>query len=150
GEDRAASVLADQVQQALKFGESDPRYQAALRNLATFYRQRHNYAEAESLYRRAVAVSEKDQETQRETATSLNELGLLLQEQARFSDAQAPFERALVIRKQIYGPNHPLTTIVLNNLASVYSSEGHYSEAETLDRQALAIWERLGKDQLNL
>ncbi|WP_130758769.1 tetratricopeptide repeat protein, partial [Microcystis aeruginosa] len=46
---------------------------------------------------------------------------------------------ALAIRKQQLGDNHPDTATSLNNLAVFYQSQGRYSEAEPLYKQALAI-----------
>ncbi|MCA2693052.1 MULTISPECIES: CHAT domain-containing tetratricopeptide repeat protein, partial [unclassified Microcystis] len=43
------------------------------------------------------------------------------------------------IKKQQLGDNHPDTAISLNNLALLYKSQGRYSEAEPLYKQALAI-----------
>ena len=151
GSAQDVNVLMGAVQQASEFGESDPRYEAALRNLAGFYCRAHSYAEAESLYKHALVVSEKVHGAQHEeTATLLNDLALMLQEEARFPEAQAFLQRALAIREVAFGSGSPLTATSLNNLASVYSSEGHYSEAETLYKRALAIWEKFEPEELNL
>ena len=45
------------------------------------------------------------------------------------------------------GPDHPDTATSLNNLASLYQSQGHYKEAEPLLKRALEITEKaLGPD----
>ena len=150
GDERNARLLTDDVHRSLKLEESASSYEAALRDLGTLFRLRHDFAAAESLYRRALATSEKDKGSLEETARTLNELGALLQEQARYADAQIPFERALAIREQSYGANHPLTAIALNNLANTISSQGRYLEAEKLGDVVLyRFGEKLGQDELN-
>src|SRR5690349_22995654 len=151
GNDQDATVLMAAVRKVSELGESDPQYESALYNLAGLYRRQHNYAEAESVYKRALAVSEKVHGAKHgETAALLNELALLFQEQAKFSDARALLQRALAMREQAFGPEHPLTSTVLNNLASVYNNQGQYSEAEVLYKRALTIWENLEPEKLSL
>jgi tetratricopeptide (TPR) repeat protein len=57
------------------------------------------------------------------------------------------YRRALVIRERVLGSDHPDVATSLNNLASLYKSQGKYDEAEPLHRRALAIREKsLGSD----
>ena len=42
-----------------------------------------------------------------------------------------------------HGEEHPDVATSLNNLASLYKSQGHYSEAEPLYTQALALRRRI-------
>ena len=61
--------------------------------------------------------------------------------------ALEPSERALAIRENQLGPNHPSTGTSLNNLAALYASMGRYAEAEPLYQRALAISKKqLGPD----
>ena len=50
--------------------------------------------------------------------------------------------RALAIREQQLGPQHPDTASSLNNLAGLYQAQGKYPEAEPLLQRALAIYTR--------
>ena len=60
-------------------------------------------------------------------------------------EAQSYLERALTIREQRLGPQHPDTAISLNSLAILYADQGKYAQAEPLHQRALAIREqRLG------
>ena len=55
--------------------------------------------------------------------------------------------RSLAIREKQLGENHPDVAQSLNNLASLYESQGKYEEAEPLYRRSLAIKEKqLGED----
>jgi tetratricopeptide (TPR) repeat protein len=82
-----------------------------------------------------------------DTATSLNNLGLLLQAQGDYAAARPYFEQALAIRKKALGEDHPEVATSLNNLAGLYQKMGQYEKAEPLYRRSLKIREdRLGKD----
>ncbi len=51
------------------------------------------------------------------------------------------------MRTQLLGKEHPYVATSLNNLAALYDSQGKYSEAEPLYKEALDIAERkLGKE----
>jgi hypothetical protein len=54
-----------------------------------------------------------------ETATGLNRLARLLQEQGDSAAAAPLFERALAIRERVLGPDHPLTAQTRRHLASL-------------------------------
>jgi CHAT domain-containing protein/Flp pilus assembly protein TadD len=47
------------------------------------------------------------------------------------------------MRKRLLGNEHPAVALSLNNLAGLYESQGRYSEAEPLFRQALEMRKRL-------
>jgi Tfp pilus assembly protein PilF len=50
------------------------------------------------------------------TATSLNNLGLLLKTQGAYEEARPYYERALAIREEVLGTEHPNTKLVRGNL----------------------------------
>ena len=55
--------------------------------------------------------------------------------------------QSLDIRKRQLGDDHPSVATSLNNLALLYESQGKYSEAEDLAKQALVIYQnRLGNE----
>jgi len=104
---------------------------------------RAQYAEAEPLYRRALAICEKALGPQHpDTATCLNNLAVLYRKQGRYPEADPLYRRALAISEEALGPEHPDTANSLNNLAALYDDQGRSSEAEPLYRRALAIRER--------
>jgi tetratricopeptide (TPR) repeat protein len=76
-----------------------------------------------------------------DVANSLDSLAGLYYRQGRYSDAEPLFVRALTIREQQLGANHPATGTSLNKLANLYRSIGRYSDAEPLYLRALAIKE---------
>jgi tetratricopeptide (TPR) repeat protein len=74
--------------------------------------------------------------------TSLEEMALVYWHQSRFDEAEPLYRRALAIRENAVGPEHPDVLQSLNNLAELYRAQGKYSEAEPLHERALAIRER--------
>jgi tetratricopeptide (TPR) repeat protein len=61
---------------------------------------------------------------------------------AQYEQAEPLFQRALYIREQALGPEHPLTAYPLNGLAELYREQGKYAEAEPLFQRALHIREQ--------
>ena len=80
-------------------------------------------------------------------ATTLNDQGLGLYQQGRYAEAEPPYKRALAIREQALGPEHPEVANSLSSLAALHRAQGRYGEAEPLFKRALAIYEKaLGPD----
>ena len=99
--------------------------------------------EAEGLYKRALAISEKALGANHPAvAQTLNNLACVYGDQGKYSEAEGLYKRALAIREQALGANHPDVAHTLNNLALVYRAQGKYSEAEGLYKRALAIREQ--------
>ena len=65
-------------------------------------------------------------------AVALNKLGIVVQAQGKYTEAEGLFKRALAIREKALGANHPDVGQTLNNLAIVYRDQGKYGEAEGL------------------
>jgi tetratricopeptide (TPR) repeat protein len=108
-----------------------------------YLHQRAEYAQAEPLYQRALAIREKALGPEHPyTASSLNNLALLLHDQGKVEEAEPLYRRALAIDERALGADHPDTAIDLNNLAGLYRDQGRNQEAEPLLRRALAIREK--------
>ena len=103
-----------------------------------------DYAKAEPLYRRALAIHEKALGPEHPaTATSLNNLAVLYRGDGRLRQGRAALCGAhLAIREKALGPEHPETANSLNNLAVLYKAMGDYAKAEPLYQRALAIREK--------
>lgn len=116
-----------------------------LNQMALYLQERSQYAEAEPLFQRALAIWEQAMgSTHPVTANGLNNLAALYHNQGRYEEAEPLFQRALVIKVQVLGLTHRDTVLSLDNLAALYQSQGRYMEAEPLYRCALAIWEQAG------
>jgi tetratricopeptide (TPR) repeat protein len=120
-----------------------------LLNKAAYYLDdRAQYEEAEPLYQKSLAITEKALGPDHpETAVRLNNLALLYHNQGRYDKAEPLHKRTLSIRERALGGDHPDTAQSLNNLALLYHSQGRYDEAEPPYLQAVAITEKaLGPD----
>ncbi len=79
-------------------------------------------------------------EDQQGRATGLFTLaGLRTLYQGRYKEAEPLLQRALKIRQEQLGGEHPDTAASLNNLAGLYESQGRYQEAEPLLQRAVTI-----------
>ena len=64
-----------------------------------------------------------------------------------YNQAKELHEKALMIRKKIFGEDHPYVATSYNNLASVYNSLGEYNRAKELNVKALMISQKIfGED----
>src|SRR6266516_2618114 len=84
----------------------------------------------------------QEQMTFPEATRLLNQTGHYLYDRARYAEAEPLYQRALSIREQQLGPEHPDTATSLNNLAALYFDQGKYEQAEPLLKRALAIYEQ--------
>ena len=67
--------------------------------------------------------------------------------QGHLTEAAQLFERALKMREDAAGPDHPSVGQSLTDLGRTYRALGRYSEAEPLLTRALALREKLGPDK---
>jgi CHAT domain-containing protein/tetratricopeptide (TPR) repeat protein len=146
----AALVEAQKVEAMAKarFGVNHFNYGAALNNLAMVYNGQGKYADAEELYKRALATYEKSRSaSQAAVASTLNNLANVYDQQGRYTEAEGLHRRALAIREKALGQDHPSVAQSLDNLANVYKEQGKYADTEALYKRALAIKEKaLGAD----
>jgi tetratricopeptide (TPR) repeat protein len=80
----------------------------------------------------------------------LDDLAGLLHDQGELAQARPLYERALAIREQALGSEHPQTAQCLNNLAALLQDQGDLAGARPLFERALAINQiALGPDHPN-
>jgi tetratricopeptide (TPR) repeat protein len=105
--------------------------------------ERACYQEAESLLQRALEICEQELgEMHPGMVTSLNNLGVLYQDQGKYAEAELLLQRAFVIQEQELREMHPKTAMNLNNLGMLYLDQGKDTEAELLLKRALEICEQ--------
>jgi tetratricopeptide (TPR) repeat protein len=79
------------------------------------------------------------------------ELGKLLRDESRFSDAETAMKRAVALREKASPPNEPALRQALSYLGDLYQALGRYSEAGVLFMRAIAIQEKIAPaDELGL
>ena len=106
-----------------------------------------HYAEAEKLFLAALKVAVESGAQDAPLATSLNDLALLYDAQAKYDQAEPLFKRLLAISEKVLGAEHPAVATSLNNLAGLYDDQAKYDQAEPLHKRSLAIREKaLGAD----
>jgi tetratricopeptide (TPR) repeat protein len=80
----------------------------SLNNPALLYDNQGQYAKAEPLYQRALAILEKTLCPEHpNVATSLNNLAELYNTQGQYAKAEPLYQRALAILEKALGPEHP-------------------------------------------
>ena len=104
------------------------------RFLASVLYEEGRYKESIEAWREAIAVRQSD-------PSLLSGLGIALEANAEWSEAEATHRRALEIYKTTKGINHPFTAEALNDTAQILRATGRLTEAEPLFRQALLILE---------
>jgi tetratricopeptide (TPR) repeat protein len=97
------------------------------------------FADAERLKRASVEKTSPDDVNY---PARINNLGELLRDTNRLSEAESLYRRAILIEERLNGPEHPSVGITLNNLALLLQASNRFSEAETLFRRATLISER--------
>jgi tetratricopeptide (TPR) repeat protein/Mrp family chromosome partitioning ATPase len=101
------------------------------------------FVEAESLYRRALAIDEsrlgRDHD---DIAVGLNNLGVVLQRTNRLVEAEALLRRAVTIAEKTSGTDSTNVAGRLSNLAHLLQETNRHAEAESLVRRALEIDEK--------
>jgi Tfp pilus assembly protein PilF len=78
------------------------------------------------------------------TLDTLNNLGVLYEDQGKLGEAEKIYERALQGYEEALGPNHTSTLDTLNNLGVLYVDQGKLGKAEQMYERALRGYEALG------
>ncbi len=140
----AENRFAAALREAEKFGPEDARLATSLNELGLVYSAQDKYAEAEPLFRRALAIREKALGPDHaDVARTLNNLAALHRLQNQPAEAEPLIRRALGILEKALGPEHPEVAGTLNNLAGRYRDRGKFAEAEPLFKRSLAIREKV-------
>jgi tetratricopeptide (TPR) repeat protein len=116
----------------------------ALNNLAVLYKYTAHFAEAGSLYQRALSIAESELGPDHpEVATIYHNLGGLEHASGNHARGEPFARRAVEIREQALGPDHPAVAADVAALAALLDGQGKYGESEPLYQRALAIFERV-------
>jgi tetratricopeptide (TPR) repeat protein len=120
--------------------------------LGVLFNAKADYAEAEQLTRRALAITERSYGPDHPlVAICLNNLATPFRAANRLAEAEPMIRRALEIDEKSVGPDHPNVAIRLNNLAQLLQATNRLTEAEPLMLRALAIDEQsYGPDHPNV
>ena len=97
---------------------------------------RKAYLEALEHFESGSSLSGDDQEAR---AAALNDLGLLLEAQGEFEEAEANYLSSAEAHAEAFGNGHPSTAAVRANLAGTLAMRGQASRAAALLEQSLAV-----------
>jgi tetratricopeptide (TPR) repeat protein len=140
--DEARRCLEERLSLAEQI-KDEPLLASALNDLARLQFTTGQFANAESLMRRALTIDEQSFGPEHPIiALRLNNLAVLLQATNRFGEAEALMRRALAIDEKALEPEHPNVAAHLNNLAQLLQATNRLGEAEPLMRRALVIIEQ--------
>jgi serine/threonine-protein kinase len=153
--------LAELLHYEKKYDEAEPLYVEALtiqrKNfepgslemartldlLGRLKRDKREYDEAERLHREALEIRRKlVGENSTEFADSLHSIGMLLYLKEDLKGAESAFRQELEILKELRREYPALT----NNLAVLFNNQGKYVEAESYNRQTLALVRKMYGD----
>jgi tetratricopeptide (TPR) repeat protein len=129
GENHAFQRLQESIEQSIQRKESRMRYN--LQNLQRVSRLREENSGWEG----------------REKLASMNELGIALEKQGRYKEAEAMHRQTLATQENVLGKRHPDTLMSMHGIAKALNSQGKSKEAELMDKQTLATQEDvIGKE----
>ena len=118
----------------------DPPLEATIWNdYGLALRTQGKLAEAEKLYRRALAIYRRigDDESQ-DQMHSRNNLAMVLAQEGKLDEAESLLREVLATQRRVLHEPHVDIAITLNNLSTVVRRRGDLDQAEALARDALA------------
>ena len=90
-----------------------------------------------------------EQKASLEEATELSRKAVELHSLFHYDDALPLAQRALDLRRGVFGDNNASVAESLSNLGSLYFAKENYDRAEELFKKALAIYDKLGTETPN-
>lgn len=121
------------------------QWSSALKSLANCRVAQARFSEAQSLYNRALTLSEKTYGTDHPAVAGvLLSLGDLLRKMGDSAGARAAYTRALSIKEKSLGPAHQETAGPLVALADLEAEAGHFSDAKQLFQRGIGVLEKTG------
>jgi tetratricopeptide (TPR) repeat protein len=113
-----------------------------LHNIGSVLSDQGRHRDALKFLTRAIGMVEKQGAETADLAEVLNTLAGVYHVLADYDTALKTYQRALDIRKKVFGPEHPAVAKTLDNLGDVHFSLGAYGEALRHYRRARAIFQK--------
>lgn len=130
-------------EQCKNVDEKDPRLARVLNNLGMLYRGTGRYKEAEPFIDRTVLVAEKRFGKRPELPVSMSNKGALLNDEARYGEAEKTFREAIRLWKEhVKKDDDSKLGSIYNGLARSLREQDKLDEAEANAKTALKIKER--------
>ncbi len=102
--------------------------------------EQRRFREALAPAERVLAIQRKfEGDEHRDTARSLNDLGMLYINLKEFAKVEPLIRESLAIRLKLLGEEHPDTALALFNMGKLFEYEGEFAKAEPCYERSLAI-----------
>ncbi|TAL67077.1 MAG: tetratricopeptide repeat protein [Bacteroidetes bacterium] len=111
-------------------GRNNPSYAVSLNNLSSTYQYLGKFDEAEKLLMEAIEIKSSANIRDTILAKSFHNLGKLYHSTGLYGKSEENYIKALDIKREICGENHPLYANTLYNLGLLYKSYGNFETAE--------------------
>ena len=143
----AASLFLAAVDQAEKLGREDIRLAESLNGLAQIYRYQQNYADAEPLARRSLAILERALGNAHEALIpSLINVASIARTKGEYAEAEQAYRRILTVRWGMPGANEVGADQILENFAEVLSLV--HTRDFRLEKALDTFWRSLSQSRL--
>jgi len=127
------------------FGAGDRRVGLSLDTLGLLYKSVDDLADADTCFRRALAIFKAaDGAQSKDAGAVLLNLANLYADHGRWGEAESDFREALTIAVQAYGQTDPHVADVLRDGGSLMIDEGKLTDAARVLRGAIAIYTNAG------
>ncbi len=138
--DDALKHFEQAVKIAEGFGEKDARLAGSLDHLGAIYSQQKQYAKAEPLFKRAIAIIEAARDPgHTDLIITLQNLATVYRETGKLDDAEVLYKRTQAIVEATFGKDDERVATALNNLAALEGLRNRHDKVAALLEQALAI-----------
>ncbi len=140
---RAEQSFLAAIREATQLGADNVRLASSLSNLGQLKYKQKDFAQAEALFHRALAIRERVLGPEHfGLVQNINNLAALHYARGELDQAEPLFQRALGISQQHLGESHPDVAVTLNNLARLYFRRNEYASAGPLLARLLSIKEQ--------
>jgi eukaryotic-like serine/threonine-protein kinase len=142
--DESVKTLDEAVRLQSARGDVTPDLSDSVNELATAHYYLGQRAQADALYRRALAMDRQLYgDLHPRVADDYYGVGLLQHDLGRDAEAERYFRDALRVKKSWYGNDHPDTALITAAVGQSLMYQGRFDEAAQTLQDALAIQERL-------
>ena len=140
---RAEQSFLAAIREATQLGADNVRLASSLSNLGQLKYKQKDFAQAEALFHRALAIRERVLGPEHfGLVQNINNLAALHYARGELDQAEPLFQRALGISEQHLGESHPDVAVTLNNLARLYFRQNEFTSAGPLLARLLTIKEQ--------
>lgn len=139
--DEAAAMYASTIDRLHALSDGDTlTFASELMGLGQVYQFQGRLGEAEKLFRTVQSLTTSARGEDRLTAYATHNLGVVLAEQGRYSEAERAHREAIDLWRRLFPRGHPEITRSYEAIARVAERDGRWTEADSLYRTAIDSW----------